>query len=73
MLIEAGLVNRRIVLFVAPYDFHVALSFANIPNVHPISFDQANAQAVIDILDRYSQYTCESAQIVTTESVGDGL
>ncbi|HCL99168.1 MAG TPA: hypothetical protein PL174_03285 [Fervidobacterium sp.] len=37
------------------------------------SFDQANAQAVIDILDRYSQYTCESAQIVTTESVGDGL
>ena len=43
MLIEAGLVNRRIVLFVAPYDFHVALSFANIPNVHPISFDQANA------------------------------
>ncbi|HQI09826.1 MAG TPA: hypothetical protein PK608_05720 [Fervidobacterium sp.] len=37
------------------------------------SFDQANAQAVIDILDRYSQYTCDSAQIVTTESVGDGL
>ena len=37
------------------------------------SFDQANAQAVIDILDRYSKYTCDSAQVVTTESVGDEL
>jgi large subunit ribosomal protein L4 len=38
-----GLANRKIVLFVAPYDFHIALSFANIPNVRPVSFDQANA------------------------------
>jgi len=38
-----GLANKRIVLFVAPYDFHSALSFANIPNVRPLSFDQVNA------------------------------
>lgn len=38
-----GLANKKIVLFVAPYDFHSALSFANIPNVRPLSFDQANA------------------------------
>ena len=38
-----GLTNKKIVLFVAPYDFHSALSFANIPNVRPLSFDQANA------------------------------
>lgn len=38
-----GLANKKIILFVAPYDFHSALSFANIPNVRPLSFDQANA------------------------------
>src|SRR5437762_3460693 len=43
LLKATGLENRKIVLFVAPYDFHIALSFANIPNVHPVSFDQANA------------------------------
>jgi len=40
---HVGLANKKIVLFVAPYDFHSALSFANIPNVRPLSFDQANA------------------------------
>jgi large subunit ribosomal protein L4 len=35
--------NKKIILFVAPYDFHSALSFANIPNVRPLSFDQVNA------------------------------
>ena len=40
---SVGLVNKKIILFVAPYDFHSALSFANIPNVRPLSFDQANA------------------------------
>ena len=43
LLDAVGLTNRKIVLFVAPYDFHIALSFANIPNVRPLSFDQANA------------------------------
>lgn len=43
LLKELGLEKRKVALFVAPYDFHVALSFANIPNVHPLSFDQANA------------------------------
>jgi large subunit ribosomal protein L4 len=40
---HVGLANKKIILFVAPYDFHSALSFANIPNVRPLSFDQANA------------------------------
>lgn len=35
------------------------------------NFTTADAQAVVNILDRYSKYTCESAQIVSTESVGD--
>lgn len=38
-----GLANKKIILFVEPHDFHSALSFANIPNVRPLSFDQANA------------------------------
>jgi large subunit ribosomal protein L4 len=40
---HVGLTNKKVVLFVAPYDFQSALSFANIPNVRPLSFDQANA------------------------------
>lgn len=40
---HVGLAHKKIILFVAPYDFHSALSFANIPNVRPLSFDQANA------------------------------
>ena len=43
LLQTIGISNRKIVLFVAPYDFQLALSFANIPNVHPLSFDQTNA------------------------------
>ena len=43
LLKSIGLVNKKVVLFVAPYDLHVALSFTNIPNVRPVSFDQANA------------------------------
>jgi large subunit ribosomal protein L4 len=38
-----GLANKKIILFVAPYDMHSALSFANIPNVRPLAFDQVNA------------------------------
>src|SRR6266404_4202266 len=40
---NVGLANKKIILFVAPYDAHSALSFANIPNVRPLAFDQANA------------------------------
>lgn len=40
---SVGLANKKIVLFVAPYDFQSALSFANIANVRPLGFDQANA------------------------------
>ena len=43
LLNNLGLASRKIVLFVAPYDFQLALSFANISNVHPLSFDQVNA------------------------------
>ena len=39
---QAGLVTKKILLFVAPYDYTVALSFANIPNVRSLSFDQVN-------------------------------
>lgn len=35
------------------------------------NFTPADAQVVVNILDKYSKYTCESAQIVSTQSVGD--
>jgi large subunit ribosomal protein L4 len=38
-----GLTNKKIVLFVTHDDLRSALSFKNIPNVQPVSFDQANA------------------------------
>jgi len=38
-----GLANKKIVLFVEPHDFQIALSFANIPNVRSLAFDQINA------------------------------
>ena len=40
---NVGLANKKIILFVNPWDIHSALSFTNIPNVRPLSFDQANA------------------------------
>jgi len=40
---ELELLDKKIILFTAPYDFHLVLSFANIPNVRPLSFDQVNA------------------------------
>jgi large subunit ribosomal protein L4 len=40
---NVGLTNKKIILFVNPWDIHSALSFTNIPNVRPLSFDQANA------------------------------
>jgi large subunit ribosomal protein L4 len=40
---NVGLANKKIILFIAPYDFQLALSFANIANVRPLAFDQANA------------------------------
>ncbi len=35
------------------------------------NFTTDNAQVVVNILDKYSKYTCESAQIIFTQSVGD--
>lgn len=43
LLNSGGLSSRKIILFVAPNDYQTALSFANIPNVYPLSFDQPNA------------------------------
>lgn len=43
---QNSLENKKVVLFVAPYDFHTALSFANISNVRVLSFDQPNAYEV---------------------------
>ncbi|MCX7654075.1 MAG: DUF1659 domain-containing protein [Fervidobacterium sp.] len=34
-------------------------------------FSATAAQTVVNILDKYSKYLCESAQIISTESVGD--
>jgi large subunit ribosomal protein L4 len=43
LLKDLNIVDKKIVAFIAPHDFQAALSFANIPNVHPLSFDQVNA------------------------------
>lgn len=43
LLKKTGLAHKKVILFVEPRDFAVAASFINIPNVHPLSFDQVNA------------------------------
>lgn len=48
LLNDLGLKSKKVVLFVAPYDFQAAVSFANIPNVHPLSFDQANVYDLVN-------------------------
>ncbi len=40
---EAGLADKKVVFFVSTYDFITQASFANIPNVSMIFFDQPNA------------------------------
>ncbi|MGC8819657.1 MAG: hypothetical protein ACP5PP_00910 [Fervidobacterium sp.] len=34
-------------------------------------FNLTDAQTVLSTLDKYSNYTCESAQLVINQSVGD--
>lgn len=43
LLRQLNLVDKKVVLFVEPHDFLLAASFANIPSVQLLSFDQANA------------------------------
>ncbi|MBY0109895.1 MAG: 50S ribosomal protein L4 [Candidatus Babeliaceae bacterium] len=40
---QAGLADKKVVLFVSTHDFITQASFANIPNVSMIFFDQPNA------------------------------
>jgi len=40
---QIGLADKKVVLFVSTYDFITQASFANIPNVSMIFFDQPNA------------------------------
>jgi len=40
---DAGLADKKVVFFVSTYDFITQASFANIPNVSMIFFDQPNA------------------------------
>ncbi len=42
-LIQAGLADKKVVFFVSPHDFITQASFANLPNVSMIFFDQPNA------------------------------
>lgn len=46
MLKEAGLHQKRVVLFVAPHDYQLHASFNNIANVRMLLFDQPNACAL---------------------------
>lgn len=43
---EAGIADKKVVFFVATHDFITQASFANIPNVSMIFFDQPNAFAL---------------------------
>lgn len=45
---NAGLQNKKIVLFVSPDDFITYASFANIPHVKVLFFDQVNAYDVMN-------------------------
>lgn len=46
LLKQAGLANKKVTLFVAPDNFVVQSSFANISNVQMLYFDQPNAYAL---------------------------
>jgi large subunit ribosomal protein L4 len=39
---SAGLENKKIILFAAPHDYDIYTSFANIPNVQVLFYDQPN-------------------------------
>ncbi len=43
MLRDAGLASQKVTLFVSPHDVITHASFSNLPNVHMLLFDQANA------------------------------
>lgn len=43
---EAGLLEKKITLFVAPHDYVVHASFGNLPNVQLLLFDQPNAYSL---------------------------
>ena len=44
----AGLAHKKVILFVQPHDFVIQASFANLPNVSMIYFDQPNAYALAE-------------------------
>ena len=46
LLKQAGLNNKKITLFIAPDNYLVQASFANIPNVQMLFFDQPNVYAL---------------------------
>ncbi len=46
MLKQAGFADKKVTLFVAPDNYMVQSSFANIPNVQMLFFDQPNAYAL---------------------------
>ncbi len=43
---EAGIADKKVVFFVSTYDFLTQASFANIPNVSLVFFDQPNAYSL---------------------------
>lgn len=43
---EAGLTNKKIILFAAPHDYRVYTSFANMPNVQVLFYDQPNVYSL---------------------------
>ena len=45
---QTGLQDKKIILFVDSNDYQTHASFANIPNVRMLLFDQANAYALMD-------------------------
>ena len=46
LLKKAGLANKKVTLFVAPDNYLVQASCANLPNVQMLFFDQPNAYAL---------------------------
>jgi hypothetical protein len=73
-LVSGGVFMKRLVLrWVVGFDENNEPIYRRQNITVSDDFSPENAQTVVSILDKYSKYMCESAQIVTTESVGDEL
>ncbi|ODN31138.1 hypothetical protein [Fervidobacterium thailandense] len=63
--------KRVVITWLAGYDESNRPIFRRQTINVPEMFEESNAQNLVELLDKYSKYSCESAQVVITKTVGD--